>query len=73
MKVVGAHVVLHKLMRTREDNDAIQAVLLCKRTQDAPIHPRHWSLFGGKVKTGEMPEKAVRREVKEELEIRASP
>ena len=67
MKVSGAHVVFHKLLRTGKD--AIQAVLLCKRTQDAPIHPGYWSLFGGRVKAKETPERAVRREVEEELEI----
>ena len=76
VKISGAHIVLHKLVRTGKYKknmkciqDEIQAVLLCKRTQDAPMHPGYWSLFGGKLKPKEEPEQAVRRELEEELEI----
>jgi 8-oxo-dGTP pyrophosphatase MutT (NUDIX family) len=33
--------------------------------------PGHWGLFGGAVESGETPEQAVRREIKEELELSA--
>jgi 8-oxo-dGTP pyrophosphatase MutT (NUDIX family) len=78
----GAHVVLHKLLRTscdkkhrnaKDDTDAnknyVQVVLLYKRTHDAPIHPGHWALFGGKLKDNEKPKAAAKREVNEELAI----
>ena len=61
----GAHVVFHKFLNTR--GDAVQAVLLYKRTQDAPTDPGCWSLFGGVVEASESPIQAARREVKEEL------
>jgi len=71
--VKGAHVVLYRLLRTdnnkRKDKYWVQAVLLCKRTQDAPIHPGYWALFGGELRNSELPEQAVLREVKEELKI----
>jgi len=81
MEIAGAHVVFHKLLKTGKDGkcekekdgkckqDAIQAILLCKRTQDAPVHPGYWSLFGGQVRVEdkEKPPDAVLREVKEEL------
>jgi len=67
-KPEGAHVVFYRLLKTG-DCHSIQAVLLCKRTQDAPIHPGYWALFGGKVEKKEQPNQAVRREVVEELEV----
>ncbi len=66
-KLLGAHVVLHSLLKA-DNRSSIQAVLLCKRTQNASIHPGHWALFGGKIESNELPEKAVRRELKQELE-----
>lgn len=76
-KVAGAHVVFHKKLKTRKYKkdyklvqDAVQAVLLCKRTQDAPTHPGYWSLLGGQIEKNENPQKAALREVTEELEIK---
>jgi 8-oxo-dGTP pyrophosphatase MutT (NUDIX family) len=72
MSVAGAHVVFHRLLRVTPDGASpenfVQAVLLCKRTQNAPIHPGYWGLFGGKVEN-ETPMDAVKREVREELKI----
>src|SRR5262245_17278657 len=67
VKPVGAHVVLHRRLST--GTGSIVAVLLCKRTLNAPIHPGHWSLFGGKLETGETSRAAAKREVLEELGI----
>jgi len=73
----GAHVVFHRLIKTRpirSHNDSgdkiglIRAVLLCKRTSDAPIHPGLWSLIGGMIEKNEHPRVAAQREVSEELE-----
>lgn len=76
-RIDGAHVVLHRLLKASKDCprckrksiDSVLAVLLCKRTQDAPIHPGYWGLVGGKIKDGEPPEEAAVREVGEELEV----
>jgi 8-oxo-dGTP pyrophosphatase MutT (NUDIX family) len=74
----GAHVVFHRLIKTRpiccQDSNEykihmIRAVLLCKRTTDAPIHPGSWSLIGGTVDNNESPRETAAREVAEELEI----
>jgi 8-oxo-dGTP pyrophosphatase MutT (NUDIX family) len=64
---VGAHVVLHRLVKTC--NGSVRVVLLYKRTHDAPIHAGHWALFGGKLGNNEEPKDAVKREVQEELGI----
>ena len=73
MKIAGAHVVFHRFLSTGKDKKCeknfIQAVLLCKRTQDAPVHPGYWSLIGGVLEDREDPQDAVLREVEEELEI----
>jgi 8-oxo-dGTP pyrophosphatase MutT (NUDIX family) len=69
--IVGAHVVFHRLVkasRVTARDESVQVVLLCKRTQDAPIHPGYWALFGGKLKRpDEQPKEAAKREVEEEL------
>jgi 8-oxo-dGTP pyrophosphatase MutT (NUDIX family) len=74
MKAKGAHVVFHRLIKTRPVSrgdtnmvDRIRAVLLCKRTADAPVHPGSWSFFGGVIEKGENPKDAALREIREEL------
>jgi len=42
-------------------------MLLQHRTDDAPVFPAHWAIFGGQIEPGESPEHAVRRECGEEL------
>jgi 8-oxo-dGTP pyrophosphatase MutT (NUDIX family) len=72
MKVTGAHVVFHRLLKVTPEGispeDFVQAVLLCKRTLNAPIHAGYWGLISGKVKN-ETPIETVKREVREELKI----
>jgi 8-oxo-dGTP pyrophosphatase MutT (NUDIX family) len=48
---------------------SVCAILLCKRTHDAPIYPAHWSVFGGWIEKSEQPKDAAIREVREELGI----
>ena len=45
----------------------MQAVLLYKRTQNAPCYSGQWALIGGEIEEGETAESAVRREAREEL------
>ena len=64
----GAHVVFHKLLKAGNCS-SVQAILLCKRTQDAPKHPGYWGLIGGTVEDDDKSsEERARIEVKEELE-----
>ncbi len=44
-------------------------IFLQKRTLDAPTFPDHFGFFGGGIEKGEEPEKALLREIKEELNI----
>jgi len=71
MKITGAHVVFHRLLRTNPVA-SVCAVLLCKRTQDAPTYPGCWALIGGKLENGEEPLAGALREVEEELGISLS-
>lgn len=71
MNIKGAHVVFHRLLKTSKGS-SVSAVLLCKRTQDAPMHPGYWGIVGGKVDACEQPKTAALREVKEELGITLS-
>jgi 8-oxo-dGTP diphosphatase len=45
-------------------------VLLQMRGESEAYYPNHWTLPGGRVETGESPEQALVREVKEELGIK---
>jgi len=56
MATVAAIVVVDRSMR----------VLLQLRDSSAPTSPDKWSLVGGHVEPGELPEAAARREVREE-------
>ena len=67
MQLLGAGVVLHRLIKTH--TRLMPAVLLCKRTHDAPVYEAHWSVFGGGINKGEAPKAAAIREVREELGI----
>ena len=65
----GSHVVFHKTVLTPL-RQRIQAVLLYKRTQDAPIHPGYWALPGGTVDPKDKDEiSALKRELIKEKEI----
>jgi 8-oxo-dGTP diphosphatase len=46
-------------------------VLTCQRKRDAK-YPLKWEFPGGKLEEGELPEHALRRELREELAIHAS-
>src|SRR5262245_6397840 len=68
MKILGAHVIFHRLLRTTSIW-SVCAVLLCKRTQDAPMYAGYWGLIGGTLDHGEDPASGALREVEEELGI----
>lgn len=44
-------------------------VLLQHRSSEAVYYPGYWGFFGGGIESGETPEKALKREIMEELEI----
>ena len=46
-------------------------ILICRRKSEQD-HPLKWEFPGGKVEVGESPEDALRRELEEELDIRAA-
>lgn len=47
-------------------------VYLQKRGKEARVLPDYFSFFGGKLEKGESPEEALKREIKEELNIEIS-
>lgn len=47
--------------------DSEHRFLLQHRTKDAKLLPDYWAFFGGGLKKGETPDKAIRRETFEEL------
>jgi 8-oxo-dGTP pyrophosphatase MutT (NUDIX family) len=70
MMIDGAHIVFHRLLRTSKTTPhQVKAVLLTKRTLDAPMHPGHWSLVGGRIESGESARAAAIREAGEELGV----
>jgi 8-oxo-dGTP pyrophosphatase MutT (NUDIX family) len=70
MKIGGAHIVFHRLLRTSKTKPhQVRTVLLTKRTLDAPTHPGYWGLVGGTVDPGESAKDAAVREAGEELGI----
>ncbi len=48
-----------------------ERVLLCQRT-DGPHLPLMWEFPGGKIDPGESPAKALRRELREEIDVAAA-
>ena len=68
MEIAGAHVVLHKTLTTGKKE--LLAVLLYKRTLDAPLAPGYWGLFGGRMEPKDHgdPKATAKREVEEELD-----
>ena len=48
-------------------------VLLVRKSMEDPFNPGRWELPGGRLKDGETIDEAIRREVKEELDLVISP
>ena len=71
LTIVGAHVVFHRMLDISPKR-SLCAVLLCKRTLDAPVHPGYWGLFGGRLEVDEEPKRGVLREIHAELAIPAA-
>ena len=51
------------------ENDKGELLLALRYNKPGIPFPNHWDLIGGHVEEGEMPEEALVREVKEELDI----
>jgi len=69
----GAHVVFYRTLETKDKKQPVLAILLTKRTQDAPSDVGDWGLVGGTMDRGETPRKTVLREINEELCYRTRP
>src|SRR6266404_5229130 len=62
----GAHVVFYRKLKTFQGR-RVPAILLAKRTLDAPTAPGCWSLIGGRIEPDEKPIETALRESREEL------
>ncbi|MGB8982986.1 MAG: NUDIX domain-containing protein [Anaerolineales bacterium] len=53
------------------ENAEGQVLLLLRDNKATITYPNHWTLIGGKVEEGEMPETAAHRELEEETGLKA--
>ena len=49
-----------------------EILLLLRDNQSTPVFPNHWTLIGGNVEDGEIPEMAANRQLKEETGLEAN-
>ncbi len=73
IKTAGVHIVFYRMLPTQcyknGEQYRVQAVLLYKRTQDAPNRTGYWALFGGTKKASEDDKTTLIRELVEEHEL----
>lgn len=53
------------------ENQEGQVLLLLRDNKSTIVNPNHWTLVGGKIEDGEMPEMAAHRELEEETGLKA--